>query len=260
MDLNQIRLGHISYWILSMYLSSYPFMISQRSARRFAKDHSSEEERENFPEDDGAQIKTTATGGTTKDSSPPRAATKNLTQNLRELKSSAGTTVATEIGWLFLAAVVIAYIEDLSVTSTVDASPLTRILFEISSAYGTVGLSLASTRMPQVSYSGVLSYPSKTIILLVMYFGKFRGLPQTVELNHAMHVVEHHRVSQLRRQSTVFSSENRQSANFGNPSDTYLPSENETPHFTPSRPLVMLPSPMHEPVTVAAEAQAEEGN
>ena len=231
MDLTQVQLGHIGYWILSMYLSSYPFMISQAAARKLVRAES-DEEQETFPIEDGVDgdgdeskgvdrgsveanrsqltVSTAVSDGSSLVPIPRGASASRLqlqpqgvTQNLRDLKTEAGSTVATEIGWLFLAAIVISYAENVDLNSTADASPFTRILFEVSSAYGTVGLSLSSASNPAVSFSGVMSTLSQVVIMLVMYFGKFRGLPQTVELDRTQHLINRHRSSILRRRRSI---------------------------------------------------------
>jgi Trk-type K+ transport system membrane component len=122
---------------------------------------------------------------------------------LHNIKSQAGSTVAQEIGWLYLSCIIICYIEGFGIATTPDASPLMRLLFEISSAYGTVGLSIASASAPDLSFSFILRTESQVIIWFLMYFGKFRGLPQTIELDAVQHLLQR-RNSQLIQRGVRF--------------------------------------------------------
>src|SRR3989338_2533934 len=54
------------------------------------------------------------------------------------------------------------------------------VLFEVVSAYGTVGLSLGLSCC-SYSFSGSWSVPSKLIIILVMLFGRHRGMPDNLD-------------------------------------------------------------------------------
>jgi hypothetical protein len=215
MDLSQVQLGHISYWIMAMYLSSYPFMISEKTAKKLSVglfEEQDDDEDHPFPErttEDETSIAPVAASvddageHTNHDSQSVTTAGGGVRSMLQKIKSSAGNTVATEIGWLYLCCIVIVYAEGQSITdSGTDSSPFARILFEISSAYGTVGLSLSSASASSVSYSAVLSPLSQVVIVVLMYFGKFRGLPQTIELDAVQHLLEYRRrtgYSQLRR-------------------------------------------------------------
>jgi len=60
-----------------------------------------------------------------------------------------------------------------------DFSPF-KILFEIVSAYGTVGLSLGYRDIAS-SFSGVLSQPSQLLLVSVMLLGRLRGLPESID-------------------------------------------------------------------------------
>ena len=204
MNLMKVQLGHISYWMISMYLSSYPFMISQAAARKLllvgstAQNHFDQlEESPRHPREGAVAME--SNGDYDAGSRPPTAnkqfklESADVAKHLQEFKSEADSTVATEIGWLFLAAIVISYAENVDLSSTVDPSAFTRILFEVVSAYGTVGLSLALEAYPTVSYSGAVSMLSQCVIIIVMYFGKFRGLPPTVEVEQVQELIERHK-------------------------------------------------------------------
>ncbi len=56
-----------------------------------------------------------------------------------------------------------------------------KILFEVASAYGTVGLSLGTPEVPGASFSAEWRPVSKLILCLVMFLGKLRGLPEAID-------------------------------------------------------------------------------
>lgn len=68
--------------------------------------------------------------------------------------------------WLLMAMIFITYIEQYNTKFT-----LTKILFEITSAYGNVGFSLGQG----ISFSSILQPVSKVIIIIIMIFGRHRG-------------------------------------------------------------------------------------
>lgn len=98
----------------------------------------------------------------------------------------------------------ICYLEGFNLSESTDMSPLAKLLFEVTSAFGTVGLSIADDSAPDLSYSFVLSTTSQVIICFLMYFGKFRGLPQTIELDAVQHLLQR-RDSMLIRREVHFS-------------------------------------------------------
>ncbi|CUG92498.1 cation transporter, putative [Bodo saltans] len=125
---------------------------------------------------------------------------------LRNIQTQAGSTVAQEIGWLYLCCIIICYIEGFGLSTSAETSPLARLLFEVASAYGTVGLSISSGSASDVSFSYVLKVESQIIICVLMYFGKFRGLPQTIELDAVQHLLQR-RDSQLIQRGVRFATE-----------------------------------------------------
>ena len=55
-----------------------------------------------------------------------------------------------------------------------------KILFEVVSAYGTVGLSMGLSYAPY-SLSGAFSVPSKLVMVVVMLMGRHRGMPDNID-------------------------------------------------------------------------------
>lgn len=97
--------------------------------------------------------------------------------------------LAHDIWWLVLAVLVIATIE----TSHFLGDPVTfsvfNIIFEVVSAYGTVGISVGLPR-DAFSFSGGWYTGSKLVLCLVMLRGRHRGLP--VALDHAVRLPGEH--------------------------------------------------------------------
>lgn len=97
--------------------------------------------------------------------------------------------LAHDIWWLALAVLIITAIE----TRHYDEDPLHHsifnIIFEVVSAYGTVGISVGA---PTAAYSfcGTWFTASKLILCLVMLRGRHRGLP--VALDHAVRLPGEH--------------------------------------------------------------------
>ncbi|GKT28161.1 Cation transporter like protein [Aduncisulcus paluster] len=80
---------------------------------------------------------------------------------------------------LFLALIIICSIESSKMDNDQYNTPF-RVMFEIASAYGNVGLSLGHPSC-DVSFVGIMSSLSKIIIMCVCLLGRHRGLPQSVD-------------------------------------------------------------------------------
>ncbi|KAI9891240.1 MAG: low affinity potassium transporter [Vezdaea aestivalis] len=86
-----------------------------------------------------------------------------------------------DLWYIFLGLFVIACIEGKHVENTNEyAFTLFSILFEIVSAYGTVGLSLGYPNL-NCSFSGALSTTSKLVIIAMQIRGRHRGLPYELD-------------------------------------------------------------------------------
>jgi Trk-type K+ transport system membrane component len=208
MDLNKVQLGHLMYWVLAMYLSSYPFMITDQTARGTSKTMVEEDADRDFVVVDPQSPESTADPNSPLfrrntilsklnplnfDASKIVASSRELVgasrEKIHDIAEKAQSTVATEIGWLYVACIIIAYTENYYLADGRDDAPVLRMLFEISSAYGTVGLSLSSVEKPTLAYSAIWNPLAQFIVVLMMYFGKFRGLPQTVEIDWVVNLV-----------------------------------------------------------------------
>ncbi|BFU24049.1 high-affinity potassium uptake transporter, putative [Entamoeba histolytica HM-1:IMSS-B] len=92
------------------------------------------------------------------------------------------TTILKYVKSLFFSHIIWFYTATLIVMAfycsahTTGANQLIDVMFEISSAFGTVGMSLGSSKDP-CSFSGDVPIPAQLIICLVMILGRHRGFP-----------------------------------------------------------------------------------
>jgi hypothetical protein len=84
--------------------------------------------------------------------------------------------------WVFVAFYLIAAFEDAKLRDNPDTAYFTtfRVLFEVVSAFGTVGMSLGYPGVP-TSFCGVWRPGSKLVLILVMLAGRHRGLPDRID-------------------------------------------------------------------------------
>lgn len=85
------------------------------------------------------------------------------------------SAIFTSITWLYVVIVIISYCE---LRATRPLMTDFGIIFEIASAYGTVGYSLSNEMV--TSLSGAMSPISKLCVMFVMILGRHRGLPSHV--------------------------------------------------------------------------------
>lgn len=97
--------------------------------------------------------------------------------------------MAHDIWWLVLAVLVITTIETSHFMADPVAFSVFNIIFEVVSAYGTVGISVGIPR-DAYSFSGAWHTGSKLVLCLVMLRGRHRGLP--VALDHAVRLPGEH--------------------------------------------------------------------
>jgi Trk-type K+ transport system membrane component len=98
-------------------------------------------------------------------------------------KSKLGYQIQTllyrDITWVFLSLFVICCIEGERIRTDPNFT-IFKVLFEIVSAYGTVGLSLGYPNVV-TSFCAVWSTGSKVILCIVMVMGRHRGLPESID-------------------------------------------------------------------------------
>ncbi|KAI1952733.1 low affinity potassium transporter [Ophidiomyces ophidiicola] len=117
-----------------------------------------------------------------------------------------------DIWYIFLGLFIISIVEG----SRIEKDPaftLFGILFEVVSAYGTVGLSLGYPKV-NTSFSGQFKVISKLVIIAMMIRGRHRGLPYSVDRaillpSEALREKEHREATnRMRRRSSVISAAN----------------------------------------------------
>ena len=147
MNLDQVRIGHLAFWILMMYVSTYPFIVAE-------------------------QVTSSA-----RDEDDDRA-------DFVKYKEQAVNFVGRDLIWLYIVVIIVCFSQNFDIQTTdvgVNDDSFLRVVFEVSSAFGTVGLSLAYNHPSGVSFSGDLNAFSKFMIILTMFGGKHRGLPPSVD-------------------------------------------------------------------------------
>lgn len=152
-------------YVIMMYISVYPIAMSVRSTNVYEEQslgifHNGLEDDEDTFEAHGSRV----------------------TVWSRYLAMHARKQLAFDMWWLCLALFFVCIIERSDLQNNDNASWLNvfSIVFELVSAYGTVGLSLG---IPTANYSlsGALRPLSKLIICLVMIRGRHRGLPVAID-------------------------------------------------------------------------------
>jgi Trk-type K+ transport system membrane component len=142
-------------YVVMMYISSYPVALSARTSTV----HKGSLE----PEDEEEQVYRTreSAGG------------KN------NVKYQAKNLIFRDVSYLFVALMIITIVEDDRITADPGYS-IFKILFELVSAYGTVGLTLGYPGSV-LSLSGTFHIISKLVIIVVMLLGRHRGLPLSID-------------------------------------------------------------------------------
>ncbi|KAF7362270.1 Potassium transport protein [Mycena venus] len=154
-------------YLIMMYISVYPIAMSVRSTNVYEeqslgvfRDEDSDDDEENFK----------PTGE------------NRVTVWSRYLAMHARKQLAFDMWWLGLAIFLVCIIEKNPLTAEENFGwfNIFSIVFELVSAYGTVGLSLGIPT-ENYSFSGALTPLSKLIVCLVMIRGRHRGLPVAID-------------------------------------------------------------------------------
>ncbi|KAG2038690.1 cation transport protein-domain-containing protein [Suillus americanus] len=152
-------------YVIMMYISAYPIALSVRSTNVYE-----EQSLGIYDYDESEDENAFSTAG-------PR-----MTVWSRYLAMHARQQLAFDMWWLCLALVLICTIErgNLDNTEIQGWFNIFTIMFELVSAYGTVGLSLGIPT-ENYSFSGAFKPLSKLILCLVMLRGRHRGLPVAID-------------------------------------------------------------------------------
>ncbi|GAA5992419.1 hypothetical protein JCM11641_002901 [Rhodosporidiobolus odoratus] len=151
-------------YVIMMYIAVYPIAVSIRSTNVYEEKSMGvyDEDFDEDPDDVEARF------------DKSHSATQYIGYHARK-------QLAFDLWWLALAVWLICIVERHRIGS--DDWPevsIFTLIFEIVSAYGTVGLSLGNSRT-NTSLSGVLSTLSKLIVIAVMIRGRHRGLPIAID-------------------------------------------------------------------------------
>jgi Trk-type K+ transport system membrane component len=78
--------------------------------------------------------------------------------------------------------------EDVQFDSDASEYSLFKVIFEVSSAFGNVGLSLGTSKSAFLSFSAALSSASKFILCIIMIMGRHRALPTSLDSAVSLHL------------------------------------------------------------------------
>jgi len=173
-DLSLVQQGMLVYLVVMMYISSYPFTVTLHQSVQ--AEHSSSIYLDTFDEE-ASQVQRSESGTRLEKTNRKRSATKSL---LRAISFHTQSLFYQHIVWLFLVWFLVVAIESNRITADGSYFDIFKVIFEIASAYGTVGLSLGYPGSV-TSFSGILSPFSKLLIMSVMFLGRHRGLPSSFD-------------------------------------------------------------------------------
>ncbi|OCF73744.1 potassium ion transporter [Kwoniella mangroviensis CBS 8886] len=149
-------------YVIMMYVSVYPIALSVRATNVYE-----EKSLGLFGEEDDDEY------GAEGEGEGAQAVAKYIGWHARR-------QLAFDIWWLGFALWLICIIERGHINNEEDNFNIFNVIFELVSAYGTVGLSLGVT-YDNFSFSGGFRKLSKLIMVLVMLRGKHRGLPVAID-------------------------------------------------------------------------------
>ena len=193
MDLRLLNQGLLVVYAVMMYVSAYPFSSTVEVTKQLRRDDTAQlpvqlniPTNKNFEGEIYQEVTMETTHNILHNLSPSILWTDGGSSNsnvqpdglgdgggfLKEMKRN----VFRHTFFLLLAVIVCSFSEDQLITDSSSQVNLWYVMFEIVSAYGTVGLSLGLPGRPY-SLSGAFSPVGKLVIILVMLLGKSRGLP-----------------------------------------------------------------------------------
>ncbi|KAJ7496885.1 cation transport protein-domain-containing protein [Mycena latifolia] len=154
-------------YLIMMYISVYPIAMSVRSTNVY-EEQSLGVFREDADSDDEDNFQPTGES--------------RVTVWSRYLAMHARRQLAFDMWWLGLAVFLVCIIERHNIDLEANATwfNIFSVVFELVSAYGTVGLSLG-TPTDNFSFSGAFTPLSKLIVCFVMIRGRHRGLPVAID-------------------------------------------------------------------------------
>ncbi|KAL9030936.1 MAG: hypothetical protein Q9196_000983 [Gyalolechia fulgens] len=193
-----LRIGLLILYVIMMYISVYPVVITMRNSNVYEERsldiYSSKPEGTSTDSPDGAELQQTSTSTTRKPDAPITGIKRRITVATQGSSSKSATKetrsyfvrqqlraqLAHDLWWVVLAILIITTTE----TSLFEKDPVTysvfNVIFEVISAYGTVGLSIGLPTQ-SFSFSGDWHKFSKLVLCAVMIRGRHRGLPVAID-------------------------------------------------------------------------------
>lgn len=155
-DLSVLNPGMLMVIVGAMYLSSYPLTIAIRSSNNRLEDL--------YDVPSSALLESRDT---------------KKRERAKAVRDEAQRLLLQDFTLIFVGMVIIMIIESKQISTDCSFSQFS-IIFEVISAYGTVGLSLGYPRVPY-SFSGKWRAGSKLVLIGIMLLGRHRGLPNSVD-------------------------------------------------------------------------------
>ncbi|KAI4191237.1 MAG: hypothetical protein LQ346_004790 [Caloplaca aetnensis] len=190
-----LRIGLLILYVIMMYISVYPVVITMRNSNVYEERSLgiyTDEPKDDAPDGNGTKSNVVRSPSSKKDAfitGVKRRMTVNPAANSKPaatetrgyfVRQQLRGQLAHDLWWVVLAILFISITE----TSSFERDPVNysafNIIFEVISAYGTVGLSVG---LPNVAYSfsGGWHVLSKLILCAVMIRGRHRGLPVAID-------------------------------------------------------------------------------
>jgi Trk-type K+ transport system membrane component len=140
-NIEKLQFGHLALLVVTMYISGFPFIMTVYTTQSLIVDQR---------------------------------------RKAKRFRYQAKRLMTRSFIFLYIALIVILLIEYDRVSQKVIPNAYLAVAFEVSSAFGNVGLSFAIPNN-NASYSGLFHTVSKLIIITIMLLGRHRGLPDSID-------------------------------------------------------------------------------
>jgi Trk-type K+ transport system membrane component len=140
-NIEKLQFGHLALLVVTMYISGFPFIMTVYTTQSLIVDQR---------------------------------------RKAKRFRYQAKRLMTRSFIFLYIALIVILLIEYDRVSQKVIPNAYLAVAFEVSSAFGKVGLSFAIPNN-NASYSGLFHTVSKLIIITIMLLGRHRGLPDSID-------------------------------------------------------------------------------
>jgi len=148
------------------------------------------------------------------------------------------TVLFRDISWVYLAILIISFAEGRQLDESIaNNTSVFKVIYEVVSAFGTVGFSMGAgpDGADPYSYSGVLTTTSKATIAVIMMLGRHRGLPSSddpavVPSNYAS--LRNYRARRRRLVMKLKQQQQQQNSKNSSPDASFLSSASDLPHET----------------------------